>query len=199
MKNEPSSFYQEDRLIKEQGLEEKIANVVTQPLTELGFRLVRVRLSNLNNQTLQIMAERPDYSLNIDDCETISRYLSPVLDNSPELPEHYHLEISSPGIDRPLVRLSDFKKWKGHMVKIETINLINNRKRFRGIIDNVTTEGFYLIPEDNNTEKQETLFIPFSNYNEGRLIITDSLIRETLRQDKKRTTHVNSSNLEKNE
>src|SRR5438105_7068541 len=109
----------EPRLIVEQGIAARVAAVAEPVLDGLGYRLVRVRISGLDGCTVQIMAERPDGTMLIEDCEAVSRALSPVLDAEDPVDRAYRLEVSSPGIDRPLVRRSDFDRFAGHAVKIE--------------------------------------------------------------------------------
>src|ERR687895_1648593 len=118
----------ERRLIVEQGVAARIAAIAEPVLTGLGYRLVRVRISGLAGCTVQIMAERPDGTMSIEDCETVSRALSPVLDVADPIDRAYRLEISSPGIDRPLVRLSDFDRYAGHLLKVEMAVAIEGRK-----------------------------------------------------------------------
>ncbi len=135
MDNGEDSVVSDERFIHESGLAAGIAALVEPLLVDLGFRLVRVQLSGKEGQTLQIMAERPDGTMSVGDCEQVSRQLSPVLDAYDPLPGAYRLEVSSPGIDRPLVRPSDFDDWSGFEAKIELSQPINGRKRFRGILD----------------------------------------------------------------
>src|SRR5918999_4681398 len=118
----------ERRLIVEQGVAARIAAIAEPVLTGLGYRLVRVRISGLAGCTVQIMAERPDGTMTIEGCEEISRALSPVLDVADPVDRAYRLEISSPGIDRPLVRLSDFDRYAGHLLKVEMAVAIEGRK-----------------------------------------------------------------------
>src|SRR5690606_18859 len=129
----------EPRLVTEPGLGARVASVAEPVLTDLGYRLVRVKVSGEAGCTVQIMAERPDGSMNIDDCEAISRALSPVLDVADPIDRAYRLEISSPGIDRPLVRRSDFDRYAGHLARIEMETPVDGRKRFRGVLTG--TEG----------------------------------------------------------
>ncbi|MEZ5790136.1 MAG: ribosome maturation factor RimP [Nitratireductor sp.] len=124
---------EEPRLVAETGQEARVAQILEPVLKDIGYRLVRIKLSPMNGLTLQIMAERPDGSMSIDDCETVSRAVSPVLDIE-AIRGQYRLEISSPGIDHPLVRRSDFTTWAGHVAKLETRTLINGRKRYKGRI-----------------------------------------------------------------
>ncbi len=122
----------EPRIVTERGLEARVAQIIEPTIVGLGYRLVRVKLSAMNGTTLQIMAERPDGSMSVDDCEIVSRDVSPALDVEDPIDRAYHLEVSSPGIDRPLVRRSDFEQWGGHLAKIELEQMLNGRKRFRG-------------------------------------------------------------------
>jgi len=122
----------EPRLIAETGLAARVAAVVSPVLEGLGFRLVRVKISGLDGCTVQIMAERPDGSMSIEECEAVSRALSPVLDVADPIDRAYRLEISSPGLDRPLMRRSDFQRHIGNVVKIELAVALNGRRRFRG-------------------------------------------------------------------
>jgi ribosome maturation factor RimP len=174
----------EPRLIVEPGLPARVA-VIAEPLLEqLGYRLVRVRVSGSEGCTVQIMAERPDGTLTIDDCEDISRALSPVMDVADPIEKAYRLEISSPGIDRPLVRKSDFERYTGHLAKIETSMPIQGRKRFRGVL--AGTEGETArIRRDDAAEGEETeIMIPIEEMSEAKLVLTDELVTEALRREK---------------
>ena len=122
----------EPRLVVEPGVAARVSAVAAPVLQQLGYRLVRIRISGEAGCTVQIMAERPDGTMLIDDCEAVSRALSPVLDIADPIDRAYRLEISSPGIDRPLVRRSDFERHAGHLVKIEMAVAHHGRKRFRG-------------------------------------------------------------------
>jgi ribosome maturation factor RimP len=124
----------EERIITETGLEARIAHIVEPVAAGLGYRLVRIKLSAMNGTTLQIMAERPDGTMTVEDCETLSRDLSPTLDVEDPIDREYHLEVSSPGIDRPLVRRSDFERWSGHAAKVELNRTVDGRKRFKGTL-----------------------------------------------------------------
>jgi ribosome maturation factor RimP len=175
----------DDRLIRESGTDAKIATIVAPVLRTIGFRLVRVRLTSQNGLTLQIMAERDDGTMTVEDCEEVSRAISPVLDVEDPVDKAYHLEISSPGIDRPLVRKADFAAGIGHLVKIETSILVDNRKRFRGKIAEVSDEAVLIEGEQPAEGEVPTARVPFEAIAEARLVLTDDLIRAALRQDKK--------------
>ncbi len=124
----------EPRLIAEQGVAARVAAIVEPVLGGMGYRLVRVKISGLDGCTLQIMAERADGTMTVEDCEAVSRALSPVLDVADPIERAYRLEVSSPGLDRPLVRRSDFERFAGHQVKIELATAIDGRRRFRGLL-----------------------------------------------------------------
>ena len=165
----------ETRLARETGPAQRVAALAEPVLAGMGFRLVRVKMSG---PTLQIMAERPDGSFTIDDCEAVSRAISPVLDVEDVIPARYHLEVSSPGIDRPLVRPSDFEAWAGHEAKIEMAVPAAGRKRFKG-----TLEGFdggevrIFIENPEGPSKDPVLIgVPFDGIADAKLILTDRLI-----------------------
>ena len=174
----------DERLIRETGTDARIAAIVEPVLESIGFRLVRVRLSGQNGLTLQIMTERNDGTMTVEDCETVSRALSPVLDVEDPIDRAYHLEVSSPGIDRPMVRRSDFVRWKGHLVKCETTVPVAERKRFRGTIADVNEDGFVLDRDQPGYGEDPRVAIPFEALDEARLILTDDLIRDALAADK---------------
>ena len=174
----------EPRLIVETGLDQRIAAIIEPVLVGMGFRLVRVRLSNQNGLTLQIMTERNDGTMTVEDCEELSMAISPVLDVEDPIDKAYHLEVSSPGIDRPMVRKSDFSRWQGHLVKCETSIMIDNRKRFRGKIVNVDAEGFTVERDQVAYGEEPSVTIPFTALSDAKLILTDDLIRDALRADK---------------
>src|SRR6516165_3668843 len=136
-----SSVLAEPRLIAETGLAARVAVIASPVLAGLGFRLVRVRVSGLDGCTVQVMAERPDGTMSIEECEAVSRAVSPVLDVADPIERAYRLEISSPGLDRPLVRRSDFQRHIGDMAKIELVAPLDGRRRFRGTLVGVESEG----------------------------------------------------------
>ncbi|MGY5780551.1 ribosome maturation factor RimP [Rhizobium sp. LEGMi135b] len=174
----------EPRLIVETGLDQRVAAIIEPVLVGMGFRLVRVRLLNLNGLTLQVMTERNDGTMTVEDCEEVSTAISPVLDVEDPIDKAYHLEVSSPGIDRPMVRKSDFQRWIGHIVKCETSILVDNRKRFRGKIAAVDADGFTIERDQVAYGEEPKVTIPFSTLAEAKLILTDDLIRDALRADK---------------
>lgn len=175
----------DDRVIRESGIAARIAQIVEPVVQALGYDLVRVRVSGLNGMTLQIMAERPQGTMTVEDCEELSRAISPVLDVEDPLDRAYHLEVSSPGIDRPLVRKSDFAEWQGHLAKVETEIPVDGRKRFRGWIVDSDDGSVTVRNESKDPEEKIETTIPFEVLAEARLVLTDELVRETLKQDRK--------------
>jgi ribosome maturation factor RimP len=188
----------EPRLIVEPGLSARVASIAEPVIEQLGYRLVRVKVSSADGCTVQIMAERPDGTMAVEDCETVSRALSAVFDANDPINKAYRLEISSPGIDRPLVRKSDFDRYAGHMVKIETEIPIDGRKRFRGLL--IATEGDVArIRLDHNadTKKKDDkksddteaddgteFLLPIGEMSDARLVLTDELVTQALRREK---------------
>ena len=172
------------RIVKEKGLEARIAEIVEPVIVDLGYRLVRIRVNGNNGCTLQIMAERPDGTMAVEDCEEISHAVSPALDVDDPINTAYHLEISSPGIDRPLVRGGDFERWAGHLAKIEMAVPQAGRKRYRGHILNVE-EGCVLVKLADVPEGQEdTARLPLEAIGSASLVMTDELIDAALKADK---------------
>jgi ribosome maturation factor RimP len=158
------------RFARETGTARVIADLAEPVLEELGFRLVRVKVSGRDGGTVQIMAERSSGEMNVDDCATISRRLSPVLDAYDPMPGQYRLEISSPGIDRPLVRPSDFALYAGHEAKVELKELVDGRKRFRGVIEGVEADEARLMIEIEGTPDKVVIGLPFSLISEAKLV-----------------------------
>jgi ribosome maturation factor RimP len=172
------------RLIAEPGLAARVA-VITEPVIEgLGFRLVRVRITGSEGCTVQIMAERPDGTLAIEDCEELSRALSPVLDVADPVDKAYRLEISSPGMDRPLVRKSDFARHIGHLAKIEMAVAAEGRKRFKGILAGIEATAVRLHRDDAKAGENADVLLPIEDMAEAKLVLTEALITEALRRDK---------------
>ena len=159
----------------------RVARSASPVLRELGYRLVRVKISGGAPPTLQIMAERPDGTMTIEDCEAASKALSPVLDLDDPMAGAYRLEISSPGIDRPLVRLSDIERARGHEVRLEMATPIDGRKRFRGLIGSVETGELELTRLDTKPGDAETIRLPIADIAEAKLVLTEALIREALK------------------
>jgi ribosome maturation factor RimP len=184
MSSEFEADLSEKRLVREAGVAARVVQVIEGPVQGLGFRLVRVKVTNTNGCTVQIMAERPDGTFSIDDCEAVSRAISPVLDVDDPVGTAYNLEISSPGIDRPLVRVSDFARWAGYEAKIELSPPLDGRKRFRGILGAPDVEKL-TVPIDLPDVKEglpSRVDLPLRDLAEAHLVLTDELIRESLRR-----------------
>lgn len=178
----------EPRLYPETGVAARVAHIAAPVMKDLGFRLVRVRVLTGQGTTIQIMIERPDGTVNVEDCEAASMALSPVLDLDEPVSDAYHLEMSSPGIDRPLMRVSDFRRAIGHEVRIEMAIALDGRKRFRGWIEGVEGQGpealLKLRRTDARGDEEADVSLALSDIGEARLVLTEALIRETLRRDK---------------
>ncbi len=184
---EPVEGLDEARLIEDPGASQRVGRVAAPVLRDLGYRLVRVKISSAAGATVQIMAERPDGTMSIDDCERLSVALSPAFDVEEPMPQAYRLEISSPGIDRPLVRESDFLRAVGHEARVEMAVAIDGRKRFRGRLEAVApgpdgpTARMLLVADDTTETHVE---LPIRAMAEARLVLTDDLIRAALRREK---------------
>jgi len=170
----------DQRFVRETGVAGDIAAVAEPVLADLGFRLVRVKLSGSGRPTIQIMAERPDGTMAIEDCALVSRRLSPLLDVHDPLPGGYYLEVSSPGIDRPLVRPSDFDLWAGFEAKIELREMLAGRKRFRGILDGYENGEARLKMEIEGMEGPQIVGLPLHLIHDAKLVATDDLIKASL-------------------
>ncbi len=157
-------------------VDRRIADLIAPTVEGLGFELVRVRLMGGRRITLQVMAERPDGRMEIDDCADLSRALSALLDVEDPIEREYALEVSSPGIDRPLTRLEDFDRWKGWTAKLETDELINGRKRYAGELQGLSGDEVLL-----TLESGEAAQIPFSALADAKLVLTDALIEASLK------------------
>lgn len=175
---------QEARIVVESGVAARVAAIIEPAIADLGYRLVRVRITAQNGCTVQIMAERPDGTMNVEGCEAVSQAVSPALDVDDPIQAAYHLEVSSPGIDRPLVRASDFERWAGHLAKVDTQELVAGRKRFRGILRGVSGTDALLSRDDAKAEEERDVAIPMRLIAEARLVLTDALITESLRRGK---------------
>lgn len=176
-----SNSLHEPRLIIERGIDARLAAIVEPALAGMGYRLVRVHVSGRDGCTVQIMAERPDGTFTIEDCEAASRAVSPAIDVEDPIKGGYRLELSSPGIDRPLVRLSDFERAVGDEAKIEMNAMIGGRKRFRGEIEGVEGE-FALVRNKDNAG--EIFRLPIAEMLEAKLVLTDELIKKTMKREK---------------
>lgn len=180
----PVSDIAEKRLITETGVAARVVQVIEASIEGLGFRVVRVKVSSANGCTVQIMAERPDGTMSVGDCETVSRAISPLLDLDDPIGKPYYLEISSPGIDRPLVRACDFERWAGYEAKIELAVPLDGRKRYRGIIGVPNPDG-RTVPIDLPDVKEglpSRIDLPLRDLGDAYLVLTDELVRESLRR-----------------
>jgi ribosome maturation factor RimP len=175
------------RFLRETGVAADIAAIVEPVLEDMGFRLVRVKVQGggTADRIVQLMTERPDGSITIDDCEAISKGISPVLDVADPISGAYRLEISSPGIDRPLVRPSDFEDWSGHEARIELTEPIGGRKRFKGVLEGFE-DGEVRIQADTGEHGVQLLGLPVHLISDAKLVLTDELIREALARAKER-------------
>ncbi len=174
----------EPRLVVEPGTAARVSAVAGPVLEAMGYRLVRIKISGESGCTVQIMAERPDGSMQIEDCEAISRALSPVLDVADPIQRAYRLEISSPGIDRPLVRRSDFERYAGHLVKIEMALAHQGRKRFRGTLAGVEGDAVRIHRDDARPGEEAEAVLVMEDIADARLVLTDDLIAESMRRGK---------------
>jgi ribosome maturation factor RimP len=175
----------EPRLVVEPGMAARVSAVAGPVLQGMGYRLVRIKISAEAGCTVQIMAERPDGSMQIEDCEAISRALSPVLDVADPIDRAYRLEISSPGIDRPLVRRSDFERYAGHLVKIEMAVAHQGRKRFRGTLEGVEGNALRLHRDETRADEDDAdVMLVMEDIADARLVLTDELIAESMRRGK---------------
>jgi ribosome maturation factor RimP len=169
-------------LIAKTAIDRRLAEIITPVIEDLGFELVRVRLQGGKTATLQIMADRPEGGINVDDCGDISVAVSATLDVEDPLEEAYHLEVSSPGIDRPLTRMKDFVSFEGYEARLDTNQAIDGRKRWKGVLAGVEGEEVLLnIDEGGETH---TIGLNFDWLADAKLVLTDELIREMLRQKK---------------
>jgi ribosome maturation factor RimP len=174
----------EPRLIVEPGLAARVAAIVEPVLEQLSFRVVRVRVSGMAGCTVQIMAERADGTMTIDDCELVSRALSPVLDVADPIERAYRLEISSPGLDRPLVRRSDFERYAGNAVKIEMAVAIDGRRRFRGTLVGVDGDKARVHRADAAPGEEPDVRLPIEEMAEAKLVLTNELVAQSLKRGK---------------
>jgi ribosome maturation factor RimP len=174
----------EPRLITEQGIAARVATIAEPVLSGLGFRLVRVRISGLAGMTVQVMAERPDGTMTIEDCETVSRALSPVLDVADPIDRAYHLEVSSPGMDRPLVRRSDFERYSGNRIRIEMAVAIDGRRRFRGLLLGLSGAAARVHRDDAVPGEPAEVLLPIEEMAEAKIMLSEAQIAAALKRAK---------------
>ena len=170
-------------------MDKKLAELLNPILEDLGFEMVRVRLSNGNPSTLQIMADRLDGQIGVDELAEINTSVGTILDVEDPIPENYTLEISSPGIDRPLTRKKDFDSFQGFEAKVETTELIDGRRRFRGVLAGVNNDEVLINLEEG------TIGLKFTWLSEARLVLSDDLIKKMLKKNTK-TRILNKENFD---
>ncbi len=163
-------------------LDRRLAEIITPVIEDMGFELVRVRYMGGKTATVQIMAERPDGGIEVDDCARISTAVSATLDVEDPIEDAYTLEVSSPGIDRPLTRLKDFETWTGYEAKLETGDMIDGRRRFKGSLQG--TDGNEVLIEIEVNGEATTIGLEFDWLTDAKLVLTDDLIRDVLRARK---------------
>ena len=169
-------------MIAKAAIDRRIAEIVRPVIEDMGFELVRVRLMSAKETTLQIMAQKPDGTIEVEDCAKISTAVSAHLDVEDPILDAYTLEVSSPGIDRPLTRLKDFDQWSGYTAKLETEELIDGRRRFKGEL--AGTEGDEVLIEIEEHGAPITIGLKFDWLTDAKLVLTDELIRDMLRDRK---------------
>ncbi len=172
-------------LIAKAAIDRRLAEMITPVIEDLGYELVRVRLMSGKETTLQIMADKPDGGIEVDDCAAISTAVSATLDVEDPILDAYTLEVSSPGIDRPLTRLKDFDMFEGYDAKLETDELIDGRRRFKGVLAGVEGDEVLInVPAGGKAEDEITVGLKFEWLSDAKLVLTDELIKEMLRQRK---------------
>ncbi|MBY6135633.1 ribosome maturation factor RimP [Leisingera sp. XS_AS12] len=173
-------------LIAKAAIDRRLAEIVTPVIEDLGYELVRIRLMSGKSTTLQIMAEKPEGGIEVDDCAQISNAVSAVLDVEDPILDAYALEVSSPGIDRPLTRMKDFEMFEGYEAKLETAELVDGRRRFKGEL--AGTEGDEVLINIDDQGETVTIGLKFDWLSDAKLVLTDELIKEMLRQRKEAGT-----------
>lgn len=169
-------------LIAKTAIDRRLAEIIIPVIEDLGFELVRVRLQGGKTATLQIMADRPEGGINVDDCADISTAVSATLDVEDPIADNYYLEVSSPGIDRPLTRMKDFATFEGYEARLDTNQPIDGRKRWKGVL--AGTEGEEILLNITENGETQTIGLNFDLLADAKLVLTDELIREMLRQKK---------------
>lgn len=185
----------QQRYIKETGQETRIAAIVAPVAADMGYDLVRIKILPDNGCTLQIMAEDENGRFSITDCEKLSREINPVLDVEEPIDRAYHLEVSSPGVDRPLVRARDFERWQGHEAKIELRDMIDGRKRFRGEIAASTGDSVTIKLPDVPMGADPNHILQLADIAEAKLVMTDALL-EAARQEQENDKTLDSPEIE---
>jgi len=174
---------EEARFVVENGVAARVAGLIEPVLESMGYRLVLVRLMGGSDAILEIMAERADGTMTVEDCEAVSHAVSPLLDVHDPIEGAYRLQVSSPGIDRPLVRAADFDRWAGYEVKIELKEAVSGRKRFRGPIEGFA-DGEARIEIEVPDDGRQIIGLPLALIGSAKLVLTDKLVRDSLRRAK---------------
>ncbi len=174
----------QNNLVAKAAMDKRLAEIVTPVIEGMGFELVRIRLMAGKEPTLQIMADRPDGGIEVDECADISTAVSAVLDVEDPILDAYTLEVSSPGIDRPLTRLKDFDTYEGYDAKLETVEAIDGRRRFRGVLAGIDGDEVLINVPAPGEGGEITIGLDFDWLSEAKLVLTDELIKEMLRQRK---------------
>jgi len=169
-------------LIAKTSIDRRMAEILTPVIEDMGFEVVRIRLMGGKTNTLQVMAERPEGGIEVDECADISTAISAILDVEDPLEDTYTLEVSSPGIDRPLTRLKDFETFEGYEAKLETTDMIDGRRRFKGVLAGVEGEDVLINIEQG--AETVTIGLNFDWLSDAKLVLTDELIKEMLKQRK---------------
>jgi len=169
-------------LIAKTSIDRRLAEILTPVIEDMGFEVVRLRLMGGKTNTLQVMAERPEGGIEVDQCAEISTAISAILDVEDPLEDTYTLEVSSPGIDRPLTRLKDFETFEGYEAKLETTDMIDGRRRFKGVLAGVEGEDVLINLEQG--AETITIGLNFDWLSDAKLVLTDDLIKEMLKQRK---------------
>ncbi|MBX3506649.1 MAG: ribosome maturation factor RimP [Parvibaculum sp.] len=181
-KREEAADALDTHLVAPHGVPRRIFDLLRGPAEGAGFEIVRIRFGLQDGHTLQIMAERADGSMSVEDCEELSRILSAVLDVEDPIPGEYNLEVSSAGIDRPLTRLKDFDRWQGFDAKVELSEAVGGRKRFRGLLQGAEDGEILIESEVEGFSEPQVLGLPFQKVSEAKLVMSDDLIRESLKR-----------------
>ena len=178
-----------NNMIAKAAIDKRVADIVTPAIEDMGFELVRVRLLGGQTATLQIMADRPDGGINVDEIAKISVVISAVLDVEDPILDAYNLEVSSPGIDRPLTKLKDFDTFEGYAVRMETDHLIDGQRRFKGVLAGIDGDEVLL------NVIEGTIGLKFGWLTDAKLVLTDDLIKEMLSQ-RKHAVALNENNFD---
>lgn len=173
-----------ERFLRETGISAEIAALIEPALSDMGFRLVRVTSSKRDGGTIQIMADKPGGAIDVDDCAAISRRISPLLDAHDPVEGRYYLEVSSPGIDRILVRPSDFEDWAGYEAKVELKEIVGSRRRFRGILEGYEDGEMRLSVKLDDKSEPQTIGLPIDLIQDAKLVLTDDLIKASFAKAK---------------